>query len=444
MINKEMIEKFAEGYKSDPRAVAAACAVAKSGISAASLDPNLRQRHSFVFSVETEKGEITNQKASGRCWMFAALNSARVRVMKKLNLENFEFSQTYSFFWDKLEKSNFFLASIIKTADEDLDSRLVNHLLKDPLQDGGQWDMYTGLLAKYGAVPKHLMPETFSSTSSGQLCEYLTSKLREYAKELRAMHKEGKGEEAIGERRTEMLAYIYKVLVMNLGEPPKKFSFGYRDKDKKYGQVKDITPQDFFKEYVGWNLDDMISLIHAPTKDKPFGHRYTVKFLGSVEEANPINYVNVELDAMKKAAIKSLQDGEPVWFGCDVGKRLVTPDSIMDEGAFKYEEVLGEGLTLNKAERLDYGDSILTHAMLFIGVDLDENGKPINWKVENSWGDRGDHKGYYSMSDKWFDEFNYEIVVDKKYLDEDTLKILDTEVIELEPWDPFGALAGRA
>lgn len=440
-ITHDQLNQFREAFEADKANHAAKHAVAKVGINKSSIDNNLKRRHSFVFSDETKKGDITNQKSSGRCWMFAALNTARVDTMKKLNMKSFEFSQNYTLFWDKLEKSNYFLESILETAEEPLNSRLVQHLLSDPVEDGGQWDMFSGLLEKYGAVPKAVMPETYHSSNTRELNQVLTAKLREFAADLRDAHKAGQSQEDLEEIKERSLSFVYNLLTKTLGEVPNTFSFEYRDEDKAFHRIEDITPVDFFNEYVEWDLDERVSLINAPTEDKPYGKAYTVKYLGTVKEGKPITYVNAPIEALKEAAIASIKDGEPVWFGCDVGKMLDREAGIMDESAYDYEATLGEGLKLTKAQRLDYGESLLTHAMVFVGVDLDNDGHPIKWKVENSWGDKNGDKGIYSMSDGWFDEYNYQVAVKKKYIDEQWLEALSKPVVELEPWDPMGSLA---
>lgn len=440
-ITNEQLDRFKKAFDSEKANHASKHAVAKVGINKASTDNNLKRRHSFVFSDETKKGEITNQKSSGRCWMFAALNTARVDTMKKLNMKTFEFSQNYTLFWDKLEKSNYFLDSIIETVEEPLNSRLVQHLLSDPVEDGGQWDMFSGLLEKYGAVPKSVMPETYHSSNTRELNQVLTAKLREFASQLRDAYKEGQSSEELEKIKEESLSFVYNLLTKALGEVPTSFSFGYRDENDAFNRIEDIKPVDFFNDFVEWDLDERVSLINAPTEDKPYGQAYTVKYLGTVKEGKPITYVNAPIEALKEAAIASIKDGEPVWFGCDVGKMLDREAGIMDEAAYDYEATLGESLNLSKAQRLDYGESLLTHAMVFVGVDLDKDGQPIKWKVENSWGDKSGDKGIYSMSDSWFDEYNYQVAVKKKYIDGQWLDALNKPVVELEPWDPMGSLA---
>lgn len=440
-IDKVLLEKLAKQYQADPVNTALAGAVAKVGINDAALNNETIKKHSFVFSDETERGKITNQKSSGRCWMFAALNTARVDTMAKLNLETFEFSQNYTLFWDKLEKANYFLDSIIETVDESLSGRLVQHLLMAPLQDGGQWDMFAGILKKYGAVPKAVMPETFHSSNTNVLVSLLTGKLREFAKTLRDAHQAGQSKADLEALKEDMLAYVYNVLVKALGQVPETFTYEFRDKDKNFHRIENITPQDFFKEYVAWDLDDRISLINAPTSDKPFGKAYTVKFLGTIKEAKEIRYINVPMEELKGAAIKAIQAGHPVWFGCDVGKLSERQKGIMDLDIYNYEQVIGGYDHLDKAGRLDYGQSLLTHAMVLVGVDLDADGNAINWKVENSWGEKVGDKGIFSMSDAWMDEFTYQIAVPSEFVSPDYLKALNGDVIELEPWDPMGALA---
>lgn len=440
-ITKESLANYKDRYNGNATNKVVQNAIAKVGINKSSVDNNMTRRHNFVFSHETEKGDITNQKSSGRCWMFAALNTARVDTMEKLNVKTFEFSQNYTLFWDKLEKSNYFLDSIIETVDEPLNSRLVQHLLQDPVQDGGQWDMFSGILEKYGAVPKSAMPETYHSSNTRELNQLLTAKLRDFAAKIRENHKSGKTKDELVELKEDYLYFVYALLVKTLGEVPESFTYEYRDKDEEFHRIHKITPREFFEKYVAWDLEERISLINAPTDDKPFGKAYTVKYLGTIKEAQPIRYVNAPIDALKKAAVQSIKDGEPVWFGCDVGKMLDREAGIMDDKAYDYEATLGESVELTKGQRLDYGESLLTHAMVFVGVDLDDEGNPIKWKVENSWGDKSGDKGVYSMTDKWFDEYNYQVAVKRKYIDEKWLKALDEPVVELEPWDPMGALA---
>lgn len=436
-ITYDMLEKFSKAYNSDPKNAVAKRAVMKNGINAAAENAQEVIDNPMLFSIEIESGKITNQKASGRCWLFAALNCMRFQVMQKLNLETFELSQNYQMFWDKLEKANYFLESIIKTAGEDVDSRLVKHLLASPEGDGGQWDMYCAIADKYGCVPKSVMPETFQSSSTGVMVKLITLKLREDAMLLRAAIAEGKD---VSEMKEAMLSEIYGILVTCLGEPPKSFTFEYRDKDKQFHRDENLTPKAFYDKYVGLALKDYVSIINAPTADKPYYKTFTVDYLGNVVGGREVKYLNLPADDMRQLAIKQLSDGEPVWFGCDVGQMLMRDYGLMGMNTYKYEELLGVKFGLDKAARLDYSESVMTHAMVFLGVNL-VDGKPNRWKVENSWGDKAGQDGYYIMSDEWFGEYNYQIVVNRKYLTEEQNKMFDQEPILLKPWDPMGSLA---
>ena len=442
MIDEKLLKSFKEKFYSDKSNVAAQHAIAKNGINASSLKQSVKNLHNFVFSDETKRGTITNQKSSGRCWMFATYNTSRVSVMEKLNIESFEFSQTYTLFWDKLEKSNFFLETIIATREEELSSRLLFHLLQMPQEDAGQYDMFVDILKKYGGVPKHLMPETFHSSNTYVLNEILNNKLREYAAVLRKLSAEGKSKDELRAKKDEQLYFVYNLLVKALGEPPMTFDFSYRDKDDKYHILRNQTPQAFFAEYGGMDLDNMVNIINAPTADKPMGKNYTVKHLGSIWGEDGVKYINLPIEVLKESAIKSIKAGVPVWFGCDVGKLSERQLGIMDDKIFDYESSLGESDMMSKADRLDYGASLLTHAMVLLGVDLDEDGKALRWKVENSWGKEVGDEGIFSMSDTWFDKFTYQVSVNRKFIDEKYLENYDDgEIIELEPWDPMGALA---
>lgn len=436
-ISAGLLDKFSSAYQGDPVNALRTHAVVKCGLSDAAVNQREDIDNPMIFEVELESGKITNQKSSGRCWLFAGLNTMRYEIMKKLNLETFELSQSYQMFYDKLEKANYFLESILATLDEPLSGRLVNHLLTAPVQDGGQWDMFVALVEKYGCVPKSVMPESFHSSNSGMMNKMLTLKLREDAMQLRAMERDLDKQRAAKE---EMLCEIYRMLCICLGEPPRAFDVSFRDKDKNFITERNITPLAFFEKYVGQALDDYVSIINAPTADKPYGKTYTVSFLGNVAGGRSIKYLNLPSDELKRMAIAQLKDGQPVWFGCDVGQMLMRDRGIMGMNTFDYDGVLGVHFGLNKAQRLDYGESMMTHAMVFLGVHL-VDGKPVRWKVENSWSDKSGQDGYYLMTDAWFDEYNYQVVVNKKYLTDEQRAALDQEPVKLAPWDPMGSLA---
>ena len=397
--------------------------------------------HTFSNQITGEM-RITNQKSSGRCWGYAGLNLFRIYLGRKHDLKNFEFSQTYFMFWDKLEKSNYFLNSIIKTVNEPWDSRLMMHLLDSPIQDGGQWDMWVNLINKYGVVPKSEMPETYQSGKSMRMNRMITRKLREFAKELRDSINKKISEEKLYALKNKMLSTVYKMLVIHLGNPPESFDWQTRDKKKRFHRFKNLTPLSFFNEHVEIDLNELVCLINCPMSDKEYNKVYTVEFLGNVSEGNPIRYLNADIDILKNAAIESLKNNDPVWFGCDVGKYLHRTHGVMDTKLFDFNLFYGTKFTLDKASRLEYGESKMTHAMVFTGVDLDSKGKPKKWRVENSWGERNGEKGYYIMSDDWFDQYLYEVVISKKYLEPNIIDLYENQDAKfLPPWDPMGALA---
>ena len=440
-INQDALDRYREQAKSNYAVGLAMNAVTANGIGKASTDIEALKKNVHEYSVLLKTGEITSQNQSGRCWMFAALNAMRFGLIKKYNLENYEFSQTYPLFWDKLEKSNYFLENILATLDEETGSRIVAFLLTAPLNDGGQFDMFAGLVEKYGVVPKSAMPETVCSSATAEMDKYLTLKLREYACKLRGDYRRGESLESLRAQKEDMLSTIYRMLTICLGFPPEKVDFIVRDKDNNLIREEGLSPQEFYEKYVGWNLRDYVSLINAPTGDKPYGQAYTVRFLGSVHEARPVRYLNLPVDELKKAAIRQMQDGEPVWFGCDVGQRHVRELGIMDTRSIAVDKLFGTGFPMTKEERLDYGESLMTHAMVLQGVHLDAEGKPVRWRVENSWGKDKGKDGYYLMSDDWFSEYTYQVVVHKKYLSPEQLAQYEGEMKVLEPWDPMGSLA---
>jgi bleomycin hydrolase len=435
------ISHYRRAFESDPRHRAALNAVTKTTVKNVAMNRQAVVRANHTYSHVVKAGEATSQNASGRCWMFAGLNLFRMKAAEQMNLENFELSQNYLFFWDKLEKANYFLESILGTLDEDTDSRLISWLMQSPIQDGGQWDMFVNLVKKYGVAPKEAMPETESSSASHLMNDRITNKLREYAARLRRLHREGTGTEALRAQKTDMLSEVYRMLCIHLGEPPTEFFWQWRDKDKEFHRDGILTPQQFREKYVTFDLDSMLCLIHCPQAETPFNTLYTVNYLGNVVGGHGVRYVNVETDVMKRAAIAMLKDGKSVWFGCDVGKEFDRDLGLMDLELYDYTGVYGLGFGLSKAERLDYGASLMTHAMVFTGVDLDDNDQPRKWQVENSWGDKGGDKGFMLMTDAWFDAYNYEVVVEKQYVAPEIAALLETEPVGLPPWHPMGSLA---
>jgi bleomycin hydrolase len=441
-ITNESLESFSKKYNEKIENKLLTNAIIKNGINNTAINNDCIIDMPYNFSEELETGKITSQKKSGRCWLFAGLNTFRYKISKKLNLkqEDFELSQGYLMFWDKLEKANYFLENIIETRKEAVDNRVVMWLLDAPMQDGGQWDMFLNLVEKYGVIPKTIMPESYHSSNSMVMNRLLTLRLRKNAVTLRKMAKQGKNIDEIRNEKEKMMKEFYGVLCHFLGEPPKKFDFEYRDKDNKFYRDNDITPIEFYKKYLGINIRDYVSIINAPTSDKPFNKTFTVKYLGNVVGGKAIHYLNLEIEELKKLAISQMKAGELVWFGCDVGKMSDRDLGIMDTDIYNYDQVLNTDLSLSKEDRLNYGESCLTHAMVFTGVNI-VDGKPNRWKVENSWGEEPGNKGFFVMSDEWFEQFIYQVVINKKYLSKEQLQALEQEAIELNPWDPMGSLA---
>ena len=275
-----------------------------------------------------------------------------------------------------------------------------------------------------------------------ELRQLMTTKLREYACELRTAHEAGEGPAELRARKDKMMETVYRMLCIALGKPPVRFTWETRDKDKNFIRIKDITPQEFFRQYIGWNLSDMVTVINAPTKDKPYGRTYTVRYLGNVRGgAYPVKYLNLPMDDLRDLTIRQLKDGRAVWFGSDVGQFSDRKGGYLTTDAYAVDELFSTEFPMTKEQRLDYGESLMTHAMVITGVDLDDEGRPIRWKVENSWGkDRG-NDGFYVMSDEWFGEFSYQILLDRKYFTPEQAAAFDTEPIVLQPWDPMGSLA---
>jgi len=441
IITCEDMRGFEAAFDADRANAVAQNAVTNNGVHKSARRADIVQKDVHEFSVNLKQGEITNQKQSGRCWMFAGLNVLRFHVIQERKLKNFELSQAYLFFYDKLEKSNYFLENILETMDEPLEGRLMAFLLQAPINDGGQWDMLCSLIDKYGVVPKSAYPETTLSSASRELNTYVTEKLREDACILRRKYAEKASMEELHATKKAMMEEIYRILCICLGKPPKTFDFEYRDKDDKFFRDCGLTPKTFYEKYIGMNLSDYVSLINAPTADKPFYHSYTVKYLGSVKEGRPVHYINLPVEELKAAALAQLQSGEPVWFGSDVGKRSDKETGILDADLFDFDTLFNTRFAMTKAERLSYGDSLMTHAMTFQGVNVNENGQPDRWRVENSWGKEAGKDGYYVLSDSWFNNFVYQVVVHKKFLTEKQLSVLSEKPIELEPWDPMGSLA---
>ncbi|TWW13050.1 aminopeptidase C [Dellaglioa algida] len=440
-ISSEQLAKFQKNLHARESHDVIERAVTKNGILANSYDLKAQAKMEPVFSIDLDVGNVSNQKQSGRCWMFAALNTMRHDMKTNFKVtKDFELSQNFTYFWDKLEKANYFYQNVLETADKPTDDRTVSWLMTTPQQDGGQWDMIVAIIEKYGVVPQSVMPETYNSSKSTEINATLNLKLRKDAVDLRELVAAGTGEAEIEAVKEAKLTEIYRLLAYSFGEPPATFDFEYRDSDNEYHIDKNLTPKTFYDKFIGWDLDEYVSIINGPTDDKPYNNMYTVDRLGNVVNGRPVRHLNVNMADFRDVAIKQLQSGESVWFGCDVGQSSERQLGIMDTELYHKDELFNIDLALSKAERLDYGESLMTHAMVLTGVDLVDN-QATKWKVENSWGEKVGKKGFFVMSDNWMEEYCYQVVVNKKFLPEKLQTILKEEPKVLAPWDPMGALA---
>jgi len=434
-ISKKVLEKLAKDYAKDTFAKARQHALLKTDIAEAVQVNEAKGSLNHRFSIDIKTLPAANQKQSGRCWIFAGLNFLREPLAKKLNLEEFEFSQNYTAFYDKLEKTNFFLETVISLRFADWDDRTLKHILTWAINDGGQWDMLTANIKKYGLVPKDAMPETFASSHTRTLDMLMNRRLRHFAVEV----KDVKDEKKVTSIKEKCLADIYQLLCDAFGVPPTKFDFEYVDKDKKYHRVKDLTPLSFFEKYVDVDVDDYVSLIDSPREITPYYEMYTVKHLGSVWGV-PVRHLNLPLEEIKKAVISQLKEGEVVWFGSDCSKFGNRQEGMWAPENFDYESLFNVDFSFEKTDMLYACESAMNHAMCITGVDIKDK-KANKWKIENSWGQDIANKGYFVASDKWFDDYVYQAVVNKKHLSAKAKKALNTKLNELEPWDPMGTLA---
>lgn len=415
-------------------------AVSKNGINKSAMNYDVERICRHVFSIDLETGSVTDQKQSGRCWMFAALNIMRNKLSNTLDIADVELSENYPMFYDKLEKSNFFFQNIINTCSESIDSRIVNFLLKDPLGDGGQWDMFCNLVKKYGVVPKDAMPETVASSNPKEMNRYLTLKLRQYAKCIREEYENGKTYNELILLKDEMLETIYRMLAISLGLPPEKFNYEVKNRKDEFIRIENVTPIEFYNTYIGIDLDEYVSIINSPTKDKPFNKTYTVKYLGNICEGKPVIHINMDIQEMKRLTIEQLKNGEPVWFGSDADQFVAKKEGILSSDVLDLKQLFQTDFHMTKEDKLDYGESMMNHAMLFTGVNVDKYGKTDRFKVENTWGPKVGNIGYFVMSDEWFDKYTYQVVINKKYISDEILELYKSKPIELQPWDPMGSL----
>ena len=431
-LTSKMVEKLKKEFHSRKDAEIIARAIQKNGIKAASEDPTASERLHRAFSYEIKTGKPTNQRHSGRCWSFAALNTLRHKFATKYKFKDFELSQNYLFFWDRIERANMFFQKIIATADKPLHDRTVDFYLSFALNDGGQWANAASIIEKYGVVPEYVMPDTHNTKDTSDVAEVFDSLMRKDAIELRAMVQTNASATELQEAQERMIGDVYKIAAYSFGEPPAKFDLEYRDDDKKFHQVLGLTPLKFYHEYFDTNLSDYVVVTNAP--DHEMDRSYLMPAQDSVVDGLPIKFVNVPFAELQEGAIKQLQAGETVWVGNDVLQQMDRKRGLMDAKLYHREELLDVDFVMDKKHRLETKQAVVSHAMTLTGFDM-VNDQPTRWKIENSWGkDNGDN-GYFVMTQDWFEEYTYEAVINKKYLSDRVKKVAASEPVTLPAWD---------
>ena len=437
-ISPKTVTKLNESYLKDERSHIIRNALTENSIAKISRPLEGRSENPNLFSIDIKTLPVTDQMRSGRCWLFSSMTLLREMLAKKYDIkEQFELSQNYIAFYDKLEKINYFMECMISEKDAPLDSETSRYLLKTAIGDGGQWDMMVSLVKKYGICPKTAMPETFQSSHTADMNRIINRRLRRFVADM----KKAQNDDEIRQLKDTCLQQCYDLLCDCFGVPPKSFTFEYYDSKDKYHAHYNVTPLEMYEKYLGEDLDDYVGIINGPTPDKPFYHTYTVKYLGNVAGTkNEVFFLNLPIKDFKDLILKQLKDRKIVWFGCDCGKDVDRDAGLWNDTSFDYENTFRMDLELSKAEMLETGESAMNHAMVFTGVNLVKN-QPTRWKIENSWGEKAGIKGYFIASDTWFDRYVFEAVVHKKYLNKKQLAALKKKPTVLDPWDPFGSLA---
>lgn len=483
-ITASAIAAFSQDFRDDRANRVAANAATSAGVLAAATSYAGARALPRDFSIELSQGSITNQRRSGRCWMFASLNTLRYELMHRWNLDDFEFSEAYLFFWDKIEKANVYLANVLATLDEPTDSRTFQAINEGPVDDGGWWQMFTNLADKYGLVPASAYPENANTRDSDAFVQYLNTMLRDFAATMRARHAVGASLDELRAYKDDCMKTVYRVTAISLGEPPRSFEFLARtkydadddskDHDSKDSDGKDcdgkpsddgkdckaaspkdgtdnyngtnsrrqiheesITPLEFMHKYVPVELDDFVTLCNAPMERTPYWKRYAIDWTTNVAGTDQMTFVNVPMDTLRDAAVRQLQAGHPLWFACDCMQYALRGAGVFDPATVRVDELFGVTMHYDKAQAIEYRDAESNHAMTLTGVNLDAHGVPNRWKIENSWGKDSGKDGYFVASAQWFDRYVTELVVRKEYLDDATRAALETEPVHIAPWQPL-------
>ncbi len=434
-VTKDDLNYIKKSWKNSSTDKALQNAVSHNDIKKLAKNRSNEGKINHFFSNKIETKATTNQKNSGRCWLFTSLNVLRPIVIEKYNLDNFEFSQNYNFFWDQFEKANLFLEMVIATSDRPYDDRKVNWLFHNPIGDGGQWATFNDLVKKYGLVPKEAMPETWQSNHTSTMSKLLRRKLRQDGLELRKLAKSKIATKKIEQRKLDMLAEVYRILVLSLGEPPEQFTWQYKDKDGKISEPKTFTPMQFYNEAVGINVDDYVMLMNDPTRE--YYKLYDIEWDRNLVEGQNWHYINLPYDVIKGFAKKSILNNEAMYMSCDVGKQFDGKAGFLDVNTYDYNDLFGVPFTMDKAQRIKTFDSGSSHGMAVVGCNILPDGNIDKWLIENSWGKDSGHNGFLTATDQWMNNYMFRLVVNKKYISEDVLKILEQKPILLPPWDPM-------
>ena len=435
-LTKSELDQLKSGFKKDAYTKAMQNALSSNDITMLAWNRENVGTTDQFFTYRVDVSGITDQKKSGRCWMFTSLNLFRPLAMKQFNLSEFEFSENYLYFWDLIEKSNLFLNNMINSANLPIDDQKVKWYLRSPVDDGGQWINFVNLANKYGIVPKDVLPETNSSENTSWTTKMINTKLREDALELREMKLAKADQKKLAARKLEMLSEIYRMLALNLGEPPTEFQWRFKSKDKTISEYKTYTPLSFMSAVFGdTKLEDYVMLMNDPSR--PFWKHYEIENYRNTQEGSNWHYVNLPNDVIKEFCVASIKNNEALYASCDVGKQLRREVGILDVDNFDFESVYGVKFGMNKAQRIQTGESGSSHGMALIAVDIDSQQKPVKWQFENSWGPTAGEKGYLTFTDAWFDEYMFRFVVNKKYLTAKVLEIYGQKPEMLPPWDPM-------
>lgn len=432
-IDNEDLKQVRSEFLDTPKYRNTQNAVMKNGIKKSITNQSEINSHPFVFSIDVDSNKVLNQKQSGRCWDFSGLNFIRHHIEKEHHIKDMELSPSYVYFYDKLEKGNYFYQNIINTADRPLSDRLVNWLLTTPQQDDGDWPLLTNLIEKYGLVPNELIPETKPAWNTTEINRMYNRKLDKDAMKLRDLVNNNASDTKIKSVIRQLNQENYRVLSICFGTPPEKFTYEYRDKNKKYHTTGEVTPLEFYKKFADINLDDYVELMNLPCCGYKYNQTYSTELCNNVVGGRNIRYLNVPMHDMRRMVIDQLKDDEPVWFARDVLQEWNNPAGLLSLKVYDWKRSFGISLGKDKATRVQYSESMPTHAMLICGVDLHDN-EPTKWQVQNSWGDKPGHKGYFIMDNSWMDQYTYNTIVNKKYLTDTERAAYEKAEINLPYW----------